>query len=189
MTKVVHKMYPVWDLDREEVWLNNMADEGYILSRPGKFRYEFEKCEPGKYKVKVLFLKGMSFSEKNEEYFRFLSEMGIELIGCVHVAGFCCAYFRFESSGDPAELEFHSDLDSKISYHRRIFWYCVFATPLLVFGAMINTSSCLRGHTSLRFINGIVAGWAWALAAAGLVAIFGMGYKILKLKKERRIHE
>ena len=43
MTKTVWKWYFVWDFEKEEEWLNEMAEQGWILSSVGWCRYTFTK--------------------------------------------------------------------------------------------------------------------------------------------------
>ena len=49
-TKKVTKWYWVWDYEKEELWLNAMAQEGWTLQRIGFCTYYFERTEPGEYR-------------------------------------------------------------------------------------------------------------------------------------------
>ena len=81
MRSKFHKLFWIWQLDKEESWINDMAAHGYALVHAGRFcNYEFDEVEPGKYIYKSLFLKGSGDSTKNREYYRFLDEMGIETV-------------------------------------------------------------------------------------------------------------
>lgn len=46
-TKTVRKVFAVWDFDKEEEWLNSMAQEGWALKKVGFCKYVFERTEPG----------------------------------------------------------------------------------------------------------------------------------------------
>ena len=61
MRTTFHKLFWLWQLPKEEAWINEMAEHGYGLVSAGRVTYEFEDIEDGKYRYKVLFLKG-SFS-------------------------------------------------------------------------------------------------------------------------------
>ena len=39
--KIVKKWVWVWDFDKEERWLNTMAQQGWVLDSLGFCRYEF----------------------------------------------------------------------------------------------------------------------------------------------------
>lgn len=62
-------------LKKQENWLNDMADRGYRLARTGTMWYEFENCEPGRYRYAVEFVGGKS--KKNADaYAVFLEDCG-----------------------------------------------------------------------------------------------------------------
>ena len=62
---------------RQENWLNNEAKKGYRLIGVGKLVYEFEKCEPGKYKYYIEFVADKTYSEL-KRYEEDLKEQGIK---------------------------------------------------------------------------------------------------------------
>ena len=45
--KTVRKWFWVWDFDKEEDWLNEMAMSGWVLESVGFASYHFVRCEPG----------------------------------------------------------------------------------------------------------------------------------------------
>lgn len=47
MRKVVHKLFWIWDYDKEEKWLNEMAAKGFSLISVKLLTYEFENTLPG----------------------------------------------------------------------------------------------------------------------------------------------
>ena len=49
MTKTVRKLFFLWEYEKEEEWINQMAREGWMLIRTGFRKYVFEKGTPGKY--------------------------------------------------------------------------------------------------------------------------------------------
>lgn len=52
-TKKLHKVFWVWEYEKEERWLNEIAQEGWALTCGGFCTYTFEKCEPGEYIIRV----------------------------------------------------------------------------------------------------------------------------------------
>lgn len=66
-------------LKRQENWLNEMADKGYRLVRTGRAWYEFEDCEPGKYRYAVEFV-GEKSKQNAKEYASFLEDYGYRVL-------------------------------------------------------------------------------------------------------------
>lgn len=66
-------------LKRQENWLNEMADKGFRLIRTGKAWYEFEDCEPGKYRYAVEFV-GEKSKQNAKEYASFLEDYGYRVL-------------------------------------------------------------------------------------------------------------
>ena len=64
-TKTLHKWFWVWEFEKEERWLNEMAQEGWALTCGGFCTYTFEKCEPGEYIIRVEALDNSSDFECN----------------------------------------------------------------------------------------------------------------------------
>ncbi|MCR5723012.1 MAG: DUF2812 domain-containing protein [Lachnospiraceae bacterium] len=62
-------------LRSQEKWLNSMADQGYRLVKTGKMTYEFEECEPGKYRYAVEYVGNKDYEEL-KRYHDFLKEFG-----------------------------------------------------------------------------------------------------------------
>ena len=44
--KTIRKWVWVWDFDKEEEWLNEMAMNGWVLESVGLCTYNFVRCEP-----------------------------------------------------------------------------------------------------------------------------------------------
>ena len=93
-TKKVTKWYWVWDYEKEELWLNAMAQEGWALQRVGFATYFFEKTEPGEYIVRL------ECRKKDEGYVSFVTDMGAEYIGRIAM----WVYFRRKSELGEFEL-------------------------------------------------------------------------------------
>ena len=47
MRQTIHKLFWVWDFDKEEKWLNEMAAKGLSLVSVGFCKYEFSDRVPG----------------------------------------------------------------------------------------------------------------------------------------------
>lgn len=66
-------------LKKQENWLNEMADKGYRLVRTGRAWYEFEDCEPRKYRYAVEFV-GEKSKRNAKEYASFLEDFGYRVL-------------------------------------------------------------------------------------------------------------
>ena len=106
--KTVFKAFFVWDFEKEEQWLNTMAQSGWVLDRVGFCIYHFTACEPGEYTVRL------EMHNHDDAYISFMQETGAEYIGGV----FQWIFFRKKTQY--GQFELFSDLDSKIAHLRRI---------------------------------------------------------------------
>jgi hypothetical protein len=164
--KKIWKWFWVWDFEKEERWLNQMAMEGWVLVDVGWANYTFERCEPGDYIIRL------QMHKPDEAYLSFLEEMGAEYIGRVVQ----WIYLRRKAEEGPFEL--FSDTQSKIEH---LNWIARTLLPLgianLLFGVVnsINTNP-------LGALNVVVA----TLIMYGLGRIHG---KIESLEKDRDLQE
>jgi hypothetical protein len=164
--KTIRKWYWVWDFDKEERWLNQMAASGWALVEVGFCRYTFEKCEPGAFIVRLQMLKA------EEDYVAFLEEIGAEYVGRV----LQWVYFRRSAEEGPFEL--FSDTQSRLDH---LNWI---ARMLLVFGMMNLVVGVVNAFNvqPIGAINVVLA----TLLMYGLGRIHG---KIEQLELERTLHE
>ena len=164
-TKKVTKWYWVWDYEKEELWLNAMAQEGWALQRVGFATYYFEKTEPGEYIVRL------ECRKKDEGYVSFVTDMGAEYIGRIAM----WVYFRRKS--ELGEFELNSDLDSRIDQLTKI--------GRMLLG--VGVGNLLIGLSNLRY-NGI--GVINLLCAGFLAYAYGrIQGKKDELQRERQLHE
>ena len=164
--KTVYRWLWVWDFEKEERWLNQMAQEGWALAEVGFCRYVFEACEPGQYTIRL------EMHQQDDAYLNFLREMGAEYIGRVVM----WIYVRRDAALGPFDL--FSDLDSKIAHVGRI-------SSVLTALGVLNLG--IGVHNSL---NGLHFGWINLLCATllmyGLGRLHGMKER---LELERQLHE
>ena len=164
-TKKVTKWYWVWDYEKEELWLNAMAQEGWALQRVGFATYYFERTEPGEYVVRL------ECRKKDEGYVSFVTDMGAEYIGRIAM----WVYFRRKT--ELGEFELNSDLDSRIEQLTRI------GRMLL----LVGIGNLLIGLSNLRY-NGI--GVINLICAGFLAYAYGrIQGKRDELQRERQLHE
>lgn len=102
--KTVYRWFWVWDFEKEEQWLNAMAQSGWLLNSVGFCSYHFIACTPGEYAVRL------EMHSHDAAYIDFLGETGAEYIG--RMAQWI--YFRKRVVDGPFDL--FSDLDSRLRH-------------------------------------------------------------------------
>lgn len=167
-TKTLHKRFWVWEFEKEERWLNEMAQEGWALTKAGFCTYTFEKSEPGEYIIRLEMI------DNSQSFQTFMEELEAEAVGkCVN-----WAYFRRKAELGPFEM--FSDIDSRISHLNKI-------SKMLFLLCMANIVIGITGCTGtvssrMGWLNLLCA----ALLAYGLGRIHGMRDG---LEKDRTLHE
>ena len=106
----IKKWIWVWDFDKEERWLNSMAQQGWVLDRLGFCRYEFVRCEPGEYIVRL------EMREHDAGYLSFMADTGAEYVGRMVK----WIYVRRKAEFGPIDI--FSDLDSRMAHLKKISW-------------------------------------------------------------------
>ena len=164
--KTIYKWFFVWDFDKEEQWLNEMALAGWALVSVGYCRYTFEASEPGEYTVRL------EMHGYDPQYVDFMSDSGAEYVGRV----LQWLYFRKKAADGPFDI--FSDIDSRIEHLQKI------ARVLMIIGFMNIAVGLLNAFnpTHVGFLNMMCA----ALLMYGLGRIHG---KIESLENSRQIHE
>ena len=192
MRRVVHKLFWIWQLEKEQAWVNEMASHGYALEHAGRLTFEFDETEPGKYIYKEIFLKGWGESVENLKYFKFLEEMGIKVVCYINYPGTCWVYIRALKQDYPDGIELYSDIDSKINYNKVMAGYLIFVIVATLLSALLNISVVVNSwtmHGTLMGLNLICSVFLTALCIASVIATVKAFVKIANLKKERKIHE
>ncbi len=106
--RTIRKWFWVWDFEKEERWLNEMAQSGWVLIAVGWCRYTFEKCEPGEYIVRLEMRGG------DDSYIEFMKETGAIYIGRM------IQWLYFCKKAEDGAFDIFSDRESKISHLDRI---------------------------------------------------------------------
>ena len=106
--KTIRKWMWVWEFDKEEQWLNPMAQSGWVLDGTGFCKYHFVRCEPGEYTVRL------EMHERDEAYLHFMEETGAEYVGRV----MNWIYFRKKTAD--GEFDIFSDIDSRVNHLNKI---------------------------------------------------------------------
>ena len=162
----VRKWFWVWDFEKEEDWLNEMAMNGWVLDGVGYCTYHFVRCEPGEYSVRL------EMHPYDESYVAFMKETGAEYVGRLMM----WIYFRKTTAEGPFDL--FSDIDSRIGHLKKI------GRMLAILGFM---------NLAIGVLNSISAahlGWVNLLCATLLMYALGRIHgKKEALERERLLHE
>ena len=165
--KTIRKWFWVWEFDKEEQWLNTMAQSGWVLDSVGFCKYNFVKCEPGEYTVRL------EMHDPDDEYIAFMEETGAEYIGRMVK----WIFFRKKAVDGPFEI--FSDIDSRISQLDKISKL----TAALGFANLaIGLANSFNPVTNVGWVNLIVC----------TVLMYGLGRIHSKkevLEKERMVRE
>ena len=192
MRRVIHKLFWIWQLEKEQAWINEMASHGYSLEHAGRLTFEFDETEPGKYIYKEIFLKGWGESVENIKYFKFLEEMGIKVVCYINYPGTCWVYTRALREDYPDGIELYSDIDSKINYQKVMAGYMIFVTVATLLASVLNLSivlNYLAEYNMLMPLNLICSVFTSVLFVCSAIAVIRAFVNIGKLKKERKLHE
>lgn len=140
--KIIKKWVWVWDFDKEEQWLNTMVQQGWVLDKTGFCRYEFVRCEPGEYTVRL------EMREHDEGYLGFMAETGAEYVGRVMK----WIYFRKKTELGPFEL--FSDLESRVDYLDKM---CRMLRGVGIANLLIGASNTLTIAHPVAMVNLLAA--------------------------------
>jgi hypothetical protein len=120
--KRVKKLFFAWGMDKEKVWLESMAKEGWILKSVGFGSYTFYKDEPRDivYEFDFNFL-----SRKQEaEYLSYFEDWN-------HVGTIGSWYYFFRERKDDMDLSIFNNNDSiKRLYRRLLLFLVLFGFPM-----------------------------------------------------------
>ena len=110
MRQTIYKIFLVWDFDKEEKWLNEMAAKGLSLVSVGFCKYEFEDSLPGEYKICLQLLDKMPRHPESKKYIDFLETTGAEQVGSF------TRWVYFRKKATEGDFELFSDNDSRLKY-------------------------------------------------------------------------
>ena len=179
MRKIVHKLFWVWEFEKEEKWLNEMSAKGLCLIAVGFCRYEFEECEPGGYNIRLELLDNLPRSVEGESYLSFVEETGAECVGSY----LRWVYFRKKTTDGTFDL--FSDNTSRIKYLNRIMNFVLILAALNFFAGCYNLWVFFAYNFSIN-LYGTVNLVLTLLCIHGWFKLYLMRNK---LKKEKQVFE
>lgn len=164
--KTVRRWFWVYEFEKEEEWLCSMAMEGWVLDKVGFCRYEFVRCEPGEYTVRL------EMHDPDKDYLSFMDEIGAEYIGRM------ASWIYFRRKAELGEFDLFSDVDSKIEHLEKIGKLLSIVGAANIVIGLANTFNVIN----IGFINLLL----------GCVLMYCLGRihgKTEDLKRERTLHE
>ena len=164
--KTIYKWFFVWDFDKEEQWINEMALAGWVLDSVGWCRYTFRACEPGEYTVRL------EMHAHEPQYIEFMEQTGAEYIG--RVLQWC--FFRKKSADGPFDI--FSDIDSRVAHLNKVG---TLLTALSIMNLLIGVMNAFSGNR-IGIVNLLLA----SLLTYGLGRIHE---KRQTLQRDRQIME
>lgn len=155
MRKVMHKWFWAWDFEKEEKWLNEMAEQGLALTSVGFCRYEFEQCLPGTYEIRLELLNQLACHEESRRYISFLEETGAECVGTI------MRWVYFRKRTDEGSFELFSDNTSRIGHLNRILVLLGVIAAANLWSGIYNLFLCIAMNSAantMGFLNLLLGG-------------------------------
>ena len=186
LVKRVFKLY--FNYEKEEVWLNEMARQGWMMKSFFLGLFQFVPGTPGEYIYRLEMLPHLVRNPKNEQYVHFLQDMDIEIIS---------SWFRWvicRRKASDGSFTIYSDIDSRIAHYTRIsrFLFPLGLVELIVAGFEgYSLYISLSAYSSENSVLSTVFVLLFALCFAFL--ILGTAWRARKkrllLVKEKQIME
>lgn len=179
MRKIIRKWFWVWEFDKEERWLNEMAAQGLALVGTGFCKYEFEPCAPGEYQVRLELLENQPCHAESRKYIGFIEETGAEQVGTF----MRWVYFRKKTADGPFDL--FSDLESRIKHLKRIIALILPISLANLAIGLVNVGNSFSTGIWIAKIGYINL----TIGALGCVGAWRLLKKRKRLEEEARIFE
>jgi hypothetical protein len=179
MRRTIRQFFFVWDFDKEEKWLNEMAAKGLALVSVGFCKYEFEDCVPGEYRICLQLLDKLPNHPESQKYIEFLEETGAE-----HVGSFTRWVF-FRKKASEGDFNLFSDMDSKVKYMTSMLSFVALIVGLNLYIGLYNLFVVFFLHSAFNYIGLL----NFAIALVGIPGVIKLWKKRNQLKKERQLFE
>lgn len=169
------------DYEKEEKWINQMAEKGYFLIKYTFGTYTFEEGEPGKYEYRIELLNEQPKSQNSQDYLTFMADSEIECVDTYYR----WAFFRKRAADEPFKI--YSDNKSRMQYINRVSKFILGVSLINLFFALFNS---FMGSISARGATNLAVGIPNGLIFVAAFLIYLKYRKNLEaLKEERYIHE
>lgn len=179
MRRTIRKLFFVWDFDKEEKWLNEMAAKGLCLVSVGFCKYEFEDCIPGEYRICLQLLDKLPKHPEMQKYIEFMEQTGAE-----HIGSFTrWVYFRRKASD--GDFELFSDNTSRIKYLGSILSFIALIVGLNLYIGLYNLFVVFFLNSPFNYIGLLNL----AIGLFGLPGTIKLWKKRSRMKQEAQLFE
>lgn len=179
MRRMIRKLFFVWDFDKEETWLNEMAAKGLCLVSVGFCKYEFEDCIPGEYRICLQLLDELPKHPEMQKYIEFMEQTDAE-----HIGSFTrWVYFRRKASD--GDFELFSDNTSRIKYLSSILSFIALIIGLNLYIGLYNLFVVFFLNSPFNYIGLLNL----AIGLFGLPGTIKLWKKRSRMKQEAQLFE
>jgi hypothetical protein len=144
------KLFLLWQDQKEEAWLRQMAQQGWHLTSVAPLVYTFVRGDP---RDVVYRLDYLASKADYEEYKQIFQDAGWELVGEM----MSWQYFR-KPAGADGPKEIYTDAESKVERYRRVLGYMVIFLPIYVIWLVIDLPGPIKVLMAL-----IILLWAYSI--------------------------
>ena len=179
MRTTIRKLFFIWNFDKEEKWLNEMAAKGLALVSVGFCKYEFEDCIPGEYRICLQLLDKLPSHPESRKYIEFMEETGAE-----HAGSFTrWVYFRKKTS--EGDFQLFSDNASKAKHLTTILSFIALVVGLNLYIGLYNLFLVCFLDSPFNYIGLLNL----AIGVIGLPGVIKLWKKRNRIKKESQLFE
>ncbi|WP_414055557.1 DUF2812 domain-containing protein [Macrococcus equi] len=179
MEKVVRKFFLLNSYEQEERWLNQMANQGYLLKGVSLGKYTFEQTNKN-YIIRLVYMP-----EDTKDFITFVEETGGEYIDSLNQWGYFCK----EVSNESDSFEIYSDLDSKIEQNKRILNFALAVFWGLTIAMICGVFLTVQSDTISVITKSIASIVALVIVLLYVFILINLSKRNNKLKKERELQE
>lgn len=159
--------------DKETAWLNNMAKEGFALTKFFAGFYTFKACEPGEYEYQIDF--GDKMYAVTDDYREFMEENNIEIV-CLW--GYWVFLRKRASEG---EFVLYTDVESSLEHYTKILKMFKIVTAIELVCFIMETFAAMN-DVAVGFFGMFIIG---ALTLGLMNAILATKQTINELKERK----
>lgn len=158
------RLFFVWEEDKEERWLEEMARQGWHLVKGG-LRFVFEKGTPSEIRYRLDYRR--QFPHGESEYYSMFRDAGWE-----HICNFKqWHYFRSPAAANAPEI--YTDVESRIDMYRQLQRVLI---AVMIFNIVVINNVAIR--TRSEFVKAAI----FAILCLLAYGIFRLGLRMKKLR-------
>lgn len=198
------------DLDKQEKWLNEKAQQGFKLIKTSKLFYYFENCKPTEYIYKVEFIIEKSMAQQ-KDYRTFLEELGIHSFtknfgfgnysygkiqyslsaGRVRTSPgtINSEILILEKKNDGKPFEVFTDKNDKLSYYRKVRNAFIFPIAAFLFIAIVGKPQLdfIHNQQLITLLHYVAKGLAIGVCIPLFITVLKASFRISVIKKDQTV--